>query len=124
MPERDYENAAISPDGKRAVVQIREGITALWIYEFGRNALTPIGSSEGSSQSPVWTADGARVIYRGTRAGFRNVYWRPADGSGSEERLTTKPGRVAVARRPRHPTATGSCSTRTACRNPVASASG
>ena len=72
-------------------MQIREGITGLWIYDLARNTLTPIGSSAGSSQSPAWTADGARVIYRGTRKGFRNLYWRPADGSGDEERLTTKP---------------------------------
>jgi hypothetical protein len=91
LPERDYENAAISPDGQRAVVQIREGITALWLYDFGRNTLTPIGDRAGSSQSPVWTADGARVIYRGTRAGFRNLYGGPVDGSSNEERLTTKP---------------------------------
>ena len=90
VPERDYENVIISPDGKRAIVQIREGTTNLWIYDFERNSLTPLGSSPGSSQSPVWSSDGARIIYRGTRQGFRNVWWRPADGSGVEERLTTK----------------------------------
>ena len=26
--------------------------------------------------------------------GTRNLYWKPADGSGDEERLTTKPGVV------------------------------
>ena len=61
------------------------------MYDLGRNTLTPIGNSAGSSQAPLWTADGARVIYRGTRQGFRNLYWRPVDGSGDEERLTTKP---------------------------------
>jgi len=91
VPERDYENVTISPDGTRAIVQIRDGITALWMYDLARGTLTPIGSSPGSSQAPVWTSDGARVIYRGTRAGFRNIFWRSADGSGAEERLVTKP---------------------------------
>jgi serine/threonine-protein kinase len=90
LPERNYENAAISPDGKRAVVQIREGVIGLWMYDFARNTLTPLGPSSGSSQAPVWTSDGARVIYRATRKGLRNVYWRAADGSGNEEALTTK----------------------------------
>ncbi|MEO5799794.1 MAG: hypothetical protein ABIS00_10190, partial [Gemmatimonadales bacterium] len=36
--------------------------------------------------------DGKRVIYRGTRQGTRNLYRIPVDGSGDEERLTTKPG--------------------------------
>ena len=90
LPERNYENAVISPDGTRAIVQIREGTTTLWLYDFSRNALTPIGNAAGSSQAPLWTPDGARVIYRGTRQGYRNVYGRPVDGSGEEERLATK----------------------------------
>jgi serine/threonine-protein kinase len=91
LPERDYENVTVSPDGTRAIVQIREASTALWLYDLTRNTLAPIGNSAGSSQSPVWTADGTRVIYRATRKGLRNVYWRPVDGFGDEERLTTKP---------------------------------
>ena len=90
LPERNYENVVISADGTRAIVQIREGITTLWIYDFSRDILTPIGNSAGSSQAPLWTADGTHVIYRGTRQGSRNLYWRPVDGSGDEERLTTK----------------------------------
>jgi len=90
LPERDYENVMISPDGTRAIVQIRGAKTELWIYDFARSTLTPIGESAGSSQSPLWTADGTHIIYRGTNKGFRNLYWRMADGSGVEERLATK----------------------------------
>ena len=35
LPERDYENATVSPDGTRAIVQIREATTALWMYDLG-----------------------------------------------------------------------------------------
>jgi Tol biopolymer transport system component len=90
LPERNYASTRISADGKRAIVEIEEGTVALWMYDFARNILTPIGASAGSSQAPVWTADGARVIYRATRKGLRNIYWRAADGSGDEEPLTTK----------------------------------
>jgi len=92
LPERAYESVAISPEGGRAAMQIREGTTRIWIYDFGRGTLTPLATGTGSSQSPQWTADGRRVIYRGTRQGTRNLYWIPVDGSGDEERLTTKPG--------------------------------
>jgi Tol biopolymer transport system component len=37
----------------------------------------------------VWTADGRRLAYRATRAGYRNMFWRSADGSDEEQRLTT-----------------------------------
>jgi len=94
LPERNYETALISPDGTRALVQIREGIISLWMFDLTRNTLTPIGTGAGSSQSPVWTPDGKRVIYRATRRGLRTIYWRPVDGSGEEEALTTKPNVV------------------------------
>jgi len=90
LPERNYENVVISPDGTHAIVQIREGTTRLWDYDFARNTLTPIGSSAVSSQAPLFTSDGTRVIYRGTREGSRNVYWRPVDGSADEQRLNKK----------------------------------
>jgi len=90
LPERNYENAAMAPDGSRAIVQIREGLTRLWMYDFAQNTLAPIGSSAGSDQAPLWTPDGTRVIYRGTRQGTRNLYWRPVDGSAAEERLSVK----------------------------------
>ena len=91
MPERDYEAVALSPDGARAVLQIREGTIGLWLYDFARRTLTPFATASGSSQGAVWTPDGRRIVYRGTRQGTRNLYWRPTDGSGEEERLTTKP---------------------------------
>ena len=91
MPERDYEAVALSPDGARAVLQIREGTIGLWLYDFARRTLTPFATASGSSQGAVWTPDGRRIVYRGTRQGTRNIYWKPTDGSGEEERLTTKP---------------------------------
>jgi eukaryotic-like serine/threonine-protein kinase len=92
LPERDYEGIKLSPDGQRAIVQIREGAIGLWLYDFTRHTLTPFATAGGSSQAPAWTPDGRRIVYRGTRSGTRNLYWRSADGTGEEQRLTTKPG--------------------------------
>ena len=94
LPEKDYEAVALSPDAQRAVLQIQEGAIGLWLYDFARRTLTPFATASGSSQGAVWTADGRRIVYRGTRQGTRNLYWKPTDGSGEEERLTTKPGVV------------------------------
>jgi len=73
-------------------VQIQEGTVALWMLDFARSTLTPFPTGSGSSQAPVWTPDGSHVIYRGTRGGTRNLYSKAADGTGREERLTTKTG--------------------------------
>ncbi len=92
LPNRMYEQVAIAPDGSRAIVQIVDGSVGLWLLDFARNTLTPLVTTGGSSQAPVWTSDGKRVAYRATRNGVRNLYWKSADGTGDEERLTTKAG--------------------------------
>ena len=66
----------------------------LWMLDLQRRATTPFVIAGGSSQAPVWSADGRHVFYRGTRKGSRNIYRKSADGSGDEERLTTKEGVV------------------------------
>ena len=44
---------------------------------------------EGINEHPTWTPDGRRVTFRSDRAGATNLFWKPADGSGAAERLTT-----------------------------------
>lgn len=90
LPPRDYENVAVSPDGRQAAVQIQEGLIGIWLWDFARQTMTPFVVTGGSSQAPLWTKDGKTIIYRGTRAGYRNIFMKSADGTGAEERLTTK----------------------------------
>jgi Tol biopolymer transport system component len=89
-PPKPYVDPSVSPDGRFAAVSVQGPVQTIWIYDFARRTLAPITSSSlGSSQAPVWTPDGKRLAYRGTRAGFRNLFWTSADGSENEERLTT-----------------------------------
>jgi Tol biopolymer transport system component len=90
LTERDFQSVALSPDGRQAIVQFEEGKGVLWLCDLARATLTPFATTDGSSQAPVWTPDGKRVIYRGTRKGYRNLFWKAADGTGAEERLTNK----------------------------------
>ena len=89
-PPRAYTDPAISPDERYAAFTILGSIEAIWIYDFSRRTLTSLTSTAaGSSQASMWTPDGTRIAYRGTRAGYRNLFWKVVDGSGDEERLTT-----------------------------------
>ncbi len=88
VPSRAYGTPVLSPDGRRAAVMVDASTIEIWVYDFSRTTFTPLGTSPGgSSQAPVWTPDGARIVYRATRAGFRNLFWKPVDGAGPEERL-------------------------------------
>jgi len=86
-----YEEPVISPDGRQVAVSIAGPAYGISIYDFARAALTPL-TFGGSSQAPVWTPDGKRIVYRATRTGSRNLFERIADASGDEERLTTSDG--------------------------------
>ena len=88
MP-RPYYDPRISPDGRQFAVSSEEAHERVWTFDFARPILTALTGSGSSSQAPVWTPDGTRVVFRGTRKGFRNLYWKAADGSGEEQRLTT-----------------------------------
>jgi WD40 repeat protein len=93
LPERDYGSVVLSPDGRRAAVQVTEGTIGLWLYDFERRTFTPFPTGPGSSQAPIFTPDGRRIIYRGTRRGQRDIYIKAADGTGDEVRLTAGIGR-------------------------------
>jgi len=94
VPPRHYAELSLSPDGRRVALQIEDGTVGVWIYDFARNTLTPLSTKAGSSQAPLWTPDGTRIVYRGTRAGSRNLYWKPVDTALEEERLTAPMGGV------------------------------
>ena len=87
-PPRNYSFPRLSPDGQRVAVNIAGANDDIWIYDIPREALTRL-TSGARSLNPVWTPEGKRIIYRSARAGSLNLFWKLADGSGEEERLTT-----------------------------------
>ena len=87
-PPRHYITTRLSPEGERIAVTIVGDEWDVWVYDMPAQRLTRL-TFEGNNQFPIWTPDGSRITFRGTRGGFRNVWWIPADGSGPEEQLTT-----------------------------------
>ena len=89
VPARAYFNPRLSPDGRRLAVDITERETQIWLYDFARDILTRFTFDGTSNQYPTWTPDGKRIAYRSNQEeGTRGVFWKIADGSGNEERLT------------------------------------
>jgi len=90
-PPRAYLNPRISPDGQQIAVVVQGTNDDVWTYNIPHETFTRL-TFESRSISPVWTADGKRVIYRSARDGVLNLFAKAADGSGGEERLTATEG--------------------------------
>ena len=87
VPSDAYRGPVLSPDGKQAALFTDSISSDVRILDVARGAVTRLTSEAGGSGNPVWTPDGKRIIYRAVRGGFRNLFWRAADGTGGEERL-------------------------------------
>ena len=89
-PTRPYAFPRLSPEGQRLAIRL-DSDSSWWIYDLGRNTLTRL-TFEGQSYRAAWTPDGKRLAYDLEKAGSglnpsQGLFWKPADGSGPEERL-------------------------------------
>jgi Tol biopolymer transport system component len=69
-------------------VGINQDPNDIWVYDISRGTLSRL-TFDGGSRFPIWAPDGKRIAFQSAREGPLNLFWKPADGSGPEERLTT-----------------------------------
>ena len=77
----------VSPDGARLALATEDDV---WIYDFARANRSRLTNHPAQDIKPLWTPDGQRIIFTSMRAGYPELFWRPADGTGSDERLLTR----------------------------------
>ncbi len=86
----------ISPDGRRVAATIidkRTGTGDIWIFELGRGVSTRLHSDPVHEFLPVWTADGAKVLYGSDRLGPPDIYeFATGESSGTESVLLEQDG--------------------------------
>ena len=87
LPLDSYRDVRVSPDGARLALATQDDI---WIYDRTRTTRSRLTTHPASDTRPLWTPDGQRIIFRSNRAGYPELYWRPADGTGSDERLLAR----------------------------------
>ena len=86
----DYSNPALSPDDTKLAIGIREPQAKgrdIWIFDLLRGTKTRLTFDPADDLDSIWSPDGTRIAFTSDRTGLRNIYWKPADGSGSEELL-------------------------------------
>ena len=84
LPADSYRDVRLSPDGARLALATT---TDVWTYDAARGTRNRLTTNAAQNRSPLWTPDGQRIIFTSTRAGYPELFWRSADGSGDDERL-------------------------------------
>jgi eukaryotic-like serine/threonine-protein kinase len=89
--EGDYQETrrpALSPNRHRLAVTRRdaEGQSDIWIIDLDRDVPTRL-TFDGTAETPVWSPDGARIVFSSRRTGIGDLYVRTAAGAGSDELL-------------------------------------
>jgi serine/threonine-protein kinase len=81
---------SLSPDGRYLAVDPDGATQQVAIVDLERNTTRRI-TFEWDNASPLWTADGSRLIFRSNiGGGARKLYWQAADGGGPPELLSKR----------------------------------
>jgi len=84
-PAGDYSTPDLSPDEKRIAVSMREGSKAdtdIWLFDSGRAAWSRFTFDPANDRAPIWSPDGARILYASGSRGLLDLYEKPAGGAG------------------------------------------
>jgi len=87
IPPDHYRDVRVSPDGGRLALATEADV---WTYDVVRATLSRLTTDPASDRSPLWMPDGQRIVFRSTRARYPELFWRPADGTGRDERLLAR----------------------------------
>ena len=85
----------LSPDGRTVAAYVRDektGTSDVWLYDFSRKLPLRLTLDEGDDQTPVWSADGTKVIFRGDRRGPPDLYEVAVNSPGRDRLLLQRPG--------------------------------
>ena len=92
-PPRPYLGARVSPDGNLVAVATTQSQSRVWVHDRRvPGSLVPITPPEITARAPLWTRDGARLVFRASPGGRRGIFWARGDGTQAPQLLTTTEG--------------------------------
>jgi serine/threonine-protein kinase len=92
IPPGIFDYPRLSADSRRIVLSRQDaGDRNLWFYDTSRDTLSKF-TLTFSSDWPVWSADGQRLVYATNRSQTQwDIFWKPVDGSAPERALLARP---------------------------------
>jgi serine/threonine-protein kinase len=84
-----YAYPAISPDGRRVAVEVREGGYALWLYDADLATMTRFTFDSAASRLAAWSPSGVEITYSSFLGNNFDLYSKPSNGSGEARVLVT-----------------------------------
>jgi eukaryotic-like serine/threonine-protein kinase len=87
-PPQPYGQVALSPDEKRAAVELRDadGRYDIWLLELARGLTTRVTFDAADDRDPVWSPDGSALIFDSNRTGLVKTLFRKDLASDHPER--------------------------------------
>jgi eukaryotic-like serine/threonine-protein kinase len=83
----------ISPDGTKVALRVTTGVNQdIWIWDVVRKTMTRLTFHEANDSFPLWAPDGKRIAFFSNRSGKLGIYWKAADGTGTDELLVSGVG--------------------------------
>jgi eukaryotic-like serine/threonine-protein kinase len=88
-PEGYYTDFRLSPDEKRlafSLVDHGTGYPTIWLADLAHGGLSRFTLGRVLNSAPIWSPDGARIVFRTTRGGGNvELYEKSSAGGGEEE---------------------------------------
>ena len=83
------DSVELAPDAGRAAIAETTGRTtqAISIVDLSRGVATRLTSGLASCNNPVWSPDGASLVFSSNRNGHYDLYWKPVSEASGEQLL-------------------------------------
>jgi serine/threonine-protein kinase len=95
LPLGPYTAPRVSPNGNQiAFERDDERETSIWTYILAGGHVPQRLTFGGNNRAPVWSADGAWIVYQSDRDGDRAIFRQRADGTGTERLTKPEAGEI------------------------------
>ncbi|HVS31257.1 MAG TPA: protein kinase [Thermoanaerobaculia bacterium] len=88
-----YETPAVSRDGRRIAVGMRDSNRNrdIWILDLARATSTRLTFDASDERAPIWSPNDDRVVYQSTSSSAGDIAMKRSSGTGAEEVIHANP---------------------------------